>query len=72
MSKKWEIVMKMFVLQNPDYKNLFWSEELGWVDLNNADPFFGTELDDKFCIELKLKTLGKWVMEDYKFTVEKL
>ena len=63
--------MKMFVLQNPDYKGLFWCEEYGWVDLDNADPFFGQELDDSHCIELKEKTKGKWVIQDYKFTVEK-
>jgi hypothetical protein len=63
--------MKMFVLQNPDYKGLFWCEELGWVDMDNADPFFGQELDDSYCLELKEKTKGKWVITDYKFTVEK-
>jgi len=51
--------MKMFALQNPDYTNLYWCSEYGWVDIDSADKFIGTELDKDYCLELRTK--GKWV-----------
>lgn len=56
--------MKMFVLQNRDFNEMYWSSEYGWADLNQADAFLGTELDDSYCHQLLEKTKGKWVMSD--------
>ena len=62
--------MKSFVLQNRDYNELYWSSEYGWADLDHADQFFGTELDDAHCVELVKKTQGKWCMQDTKLNLE--
>ena len=60
--------MKMFALQNPDYTNLYWCTEYGWVDLDVADKFIGTELDEDYCIELTSK--GRWVQVDVENSAE--
>jgi hypothetical protein len=50
--------MKTFALQNPDYKELFWSEDLGWASIEDADVFFSNELEEEHCLDLRRK--GRW------------
>ena len=57
--------MKLFVLQNPDYTELYWSSEYGWSDIEQADKFFGTELEEDYVIRLKSETNGRWVLTDF-------
>ena len=61
--------MKMFVLQNKDFTELYWSSEYGWADLNNADRFFGSELDQEHCLELMTEKKGRWVTADFNYTI---
>lgn len=58
--------MRMWALQNRDFKELFWSEQNGWCDENDADYFFGRELCESHGLEIQIKTKGKWVMVDWK------
>lgn len=60
--------MKMFALQNMDYKEFYWNSEYGWTDLEASDKFIGSELEEDYCIELKRK--GKWVQVDVPFSIE--
>ena len=57
--------MRMFVLQNRDFTEMYWSSEYGWADIEHADFFFGTELDGSECLRLMEETNGKWVLADY-------
>jgi hypothetical protein len=56
--------MKAFVLQNSDLTQFFWSEEMGWVELDSADPFFGYELSQQHCNDLLEQTKGRWVITE--------
>ena len=62
--------MKMFILQNKDYSELYWSSEYGWVDIDNADRFFGSELDQEYCLRLLDEKKGRWCIYDFKYTIE--
>lgn len=57
--------MKVFVLQNQDYTEMYWSSEFGWSDIENADKFFGTELEEDYVVRLKAKTKGRWVLTNF-------
>ena len=59
--------MKMFILQNPDYTEMYWSSEYGWSDIEQADRFFGTELEEDYIIRLKSETKGRWVLSDFNY-----
>jgi hypothetical protein len=50
--------MKTFALQNPDYTQFFWCEEMGWSSIEDADIFFSNELEEDYC--LKLRKIGTW------------
>ena len=52
--------MNNYVLQNPDYKELYWDSDYGWVDIDNASTFFESDLKNKLCVELSGK--GQWVI----------
>jgi hypothetical protein len=54
--------MKMFALQNPDFKSLYWCAEYGWVDIDTCDKFTQSDLDKDYCIELNQK--GEWISID--------
>ena len=58
--------MNKFVLQNPDYPELYWDAEYGWVDLPNASVFTEYESQTEYCTSLSGK--GNWVsfVEDYQ------
>ena len=58
--------MNKFVLQNPDYPELYWDAEYGWVDLVNASVFTESESQTEYCTSLNGK--GNWVsfVEDYQ------
>jgi hypothetical protein len=58
--------MNKFVLQNPDYPELYWDAEYGWVDLTNASVFTESETESNYCTSLSGK--GNWVsfVEDYQ------
>ena len=58
--------MNKFVLQNPDYPELYWDAEYGWVDLVNASVFTESESQTEYCTSLSNK--GNWVsfVEDYQ------
>ena len=59
--------MRAFVLQNPDYKEYYFNSEYNWVDIDNADIFYPSELDEDYCLDLR--KMGRWVEVDIKIQV---
>lgn len=59
-----KVKMKMFVLQNRDYSEMFWSTEMGWSDIEHADFFLSSELEDEYAVKLQRETNGRWVLDD--------